>query len=439
MFIPSIPRLAFPSTNSFGLFQKHSGFQIPSDYGQLSDAGVGDSHPFDCKGCCWVQAEALFQAKRIMADGYWMSNSRDMEPHDQSASLFSPGDHPMPDSFPDATTATPIPRLGSPSLQTHYGYSSWHFDNAFWPPDPRLSPYPGQLGHDQSQSSALALPYSDMSSFVEPRGLLYSTEDASMSSPPFVHTPPASDAAYTFAALQEQPQHVYDRFPRPRVDEDVKRDPEIHASPFWQARCAAEHRATVSPTDLRADEGREPEAAAVTKNTQESSSQAWSKSTKHRKPLPASSPKSYVPIGPSTPERPRRRKATPGAGEKEARSGDVRSARDEFLVRSKRDGMTYREIRIQGGFTEAESTLRGRYRTLTKTKEARVRKPEWSEGDIVLLRKAVRKHTKGHDPTFMKVPWKQVAKYIADNGGSYHFGNATCRKKWDELVQRGSE
>ncbi|OTA90660.1 hypothetical protein M434DRAFT_365764 [Hypoxylon sp. CO27-5] len=59
-----------------------------------------------------------------------------------------------------------------------------------------------------------------------------------------------------------------------------------------------------------------------------------------------------------------------------------RSAKDDFLVRSKLAGMTYREIRRKGNFTEAESTLRGRYRTLTKDKEARVRKPEWQENDV---------------------------------------------------------
>ena len=58
------------------------------------------------------------------------------------------------------------------------------------------------------------------------------------------------------------------------------------------------------------------------------------------------------------------------------------SDKDDFLVRSKNAGMTYREIRKQGGFKEAESTLRGRYRTLTKSKEARVRKPEWQDKDV---------------------------------------------------------
>lgn len=135
-----------------------------------------------------------------------------------------------------------------------------------------------------------------------------------------------------------------------------------------------------------------------------------------------------------------------------------RIARDEFLLVSKRKGMTYREIRAAGGFTEAESTLRGRYRTLTKSREERVRKPEWSEKDvgflffffflsfsillriltettqIELLKKAVRKFTRGLGPEAAKVPWKQVAEYIHQKGGSYLFGNATCRKKWDELA-----
>lgn len=59
-----------------------------------------------------------------------------------------------------------------------------------------------------------------------------------------------------------------------------------------------------------------------------------------------------------------------------------REAKNRFLVDSKLAGMTYREIRLQGGFTEAESTLRGRFRTLTKNKEQRVRKPEWQDKDV---------------------------------------------------------
>ncbi|KAJ9197386.1 hypothetical protein DTO164E3_5819 [Paecilomyces variotii] len=56
--------------------------------------------------------------------------------------------------------------------------------------------------------------------------------------------------------------------------------------------------------------------------------------------------------------------------------------RDAFLVDCKRRGMSYRDIKRIGGFEEAESTLRGRYRTLTKSKEFRVRKPQWQEKDV---------------------------------------------------------
>jgi len=61
---------------------------------------------------------------------------------------------------------------------------------------------------------------------------------------------------------------------------------------------------------------------------------------------------------------------------------EERIRKDTFLVQNKRAGMTYKEIRLKGGFIEAESTLRGRFRTLTKNKEQRVRKPEWEEKDV---------------------------------------------------------
>jgi hypothetical protein len=32
-----------------------------------------------------------------------------------------------------------------------------------------------------------------------------------------------------------------------------------------------------------------------------------------------------------------------------------------------------------------------------------------------------------------KVPWKKIADFISDRGGSYRFGNATCKKKWAEI------
>lgn len=56
--------------------------------------------------------------------------------------------------------------------------------------------------------------------------------------------------------------------------------------------------------------------------------------------------------------------------------------RNAFLIDCKRRGLSYKDIKRVGGFKEAESTLRGRYRTLTKTKDQRVRKPKWQNKDV---------------------------------------------------------
>ncbi|KAI1935285.1 hypothetical protein LOZ39_003358, partial [Ophidiomyces ophidiicola] len=126
-------------------------------------------------------------------------------------------------------------------------------------------------------------------------------------------------------------------------------------------------------------------------------------------------------------------------GAKKHKASQRGRARDEFLVRCKQSGMSYKEIKTKGQFPEAESTLRGRYRTLTKQKEHRVRKPEWERNDLRLLCEAVTKHMdspKTSGPQSPKISWKQVAEYIWNNGGSYHFGNATCKKKWVELREQ---
>ncbi|RDW81702.1 uncharacterized protein DSM5745_05259 [Aspergillus mulundensis] len=61
-------------------------------------------------------------------------------------------------------------------------------------------------------------------------------------------------------------------------------------------------------------------------------------------------------------------------------------ARNALLIEYKRRGLSYKDIKRIGGFKEAESTLRGRFRTLTKSKEQRVRKPQWHENDVSLWR-----------------------------------------------------
>jgi hypothetical protein len=59
-----------------------------------------------------------------------------------------------------------------------------------------------------------------------------------------------------------------------------------------------------------------------------------------------------------------------------------RKADDEILLDGKRKGLTYKEIRRSMYSKCAESTLRGRYRSLTKARQDRVRKPVWRSKDV---------------------------------------------------------
>lgn len=59
-----------------------------------------------------------------------------------------------------------------------------------------------------------------------------------------------------------------------------------------------------------------------------------------------------------------------------------RTEKDLNLLRWKKEGLSYKEIKIRGNYMEAESTLRGRYRNLIKAKDKRVRKPTWRAKDV---------------------------------------------------------
>lgn len=58
--------------------------------------------------------------------------------------------------------------------------------------------------------------------------------------------------------------------------------------------------------------------------------------------------------------------------------------KDMLLVNCRAMGMSYRAIKKYGEFEEAESTLRGRYRALTKPRDERPRKPQWTARDVCL-------------------------------------------------------
>jgi hypothetical protein len=59
-----------------------------------------------------------------------------------------------------------------------------------------------------------------------------------------------------------------------------------------------------------------------------------------------------------------------------------REEKDQYLLSRREEGYTYKEIKVMGSFSEAESTLRGRVRVLTKDRCDRVRKPVWTDRDV---------------------------------------------------------
>jgi hypothetical protein len=61
-----------------------------------------------------------------------------------------------------------------------------------------------------------------------------------------------------------------------------------------------------------------------------------------------------------------------------------KSFRDLLLVSWRQAGLSYKNIKRFGGLQEPESTLRGRFRRLTKLTDQRVRKPKWQKHDVCL-------------------------------------------------------
>ncbi|KAK4083631.1 uncharacterized protein Triagg1_1293 [Trichoderma aggressivum f. europaeum] len=114
-----------------------------------------------------------------------------------------------------------------------------------------------------------------------------------------------------------------------------------------------------------------------------------------------------------------------------------RAEKDLFLIESRRQNISYKDIKRLGNFAEAESTLRGRYRTLTKEKKDRVRDPKWTDIDVDLLKEAVRVLAHGLHPDRAKLSWMAVSRYITNHGGSYEFGFSTCHRRWVQLEEDG--
>lgn len=61
---------------------------------------------------------------------------------------------------------------------------------------------------------------------------------------------------------------------------------------------------------------------------------------------------------------------------------DDNLAKDRYIVKGKQLKLSYGQIKAIAGWSDAESTLRGRFRNFTKAKHERVRKPVWQDIDV---------------------------------------------------------
>ena len=142
------------------------------------------------------------------------------------------------------------------------------------------------------------------------------------------------------------------------------------------------------------------------------------------------------------------------------------TSRDNELISLREQGISYREIKQNYGFTEAESTLRGRFRTLEKIPQHRVRKPQWKDKDVSLLRlysdaadllqirlmctvvwevakqQQLNTDTRQvhhylmltNEQTLNKISWKKVTGEMKARG-SYPYGFTTAKKKYFDVMR----
>ncbi|KAI6546868.1 hypothetical protein MCOR05_000309 [Pyricularia oryzae] len=155
---------------------------------------------------------------------------------------------------------------------------------------------------------------------------------------------------------------------------------------------------------------------------------ARSKQTTEPSTAPASSPPSQAPgngpAGPPTENFPSGRLPV----------GASSAVENLFIHEMREEGLSFREIQAAGPFVQAESTLRGRYRTYVTDKALRPRKTEWTAADDVFLWDAVRHYRDlGRHTRSDHIPWQKVRDYIFEAGGTHKFWSASCHKRWKML------
>ncbi|PUU72683.1 hypothetical protein B9Z19DRAFT_1136962 [Tuber borchii] len=112
----------------------------------------------------------------------------------------------------------------------------------------------------------------------------------------------------------------------------------------------------------------------------------------------------------------------------------TQTTQNALLLHWRSQGVSYKTIRTRLNLTEAESTLRGRLRTLTKPKCERLRRPQWLPEDVGFLIRAVEEERGGGKGG---IKWKRVSEEIVRLGGRYKFGPSTCKKRYLALVGDG--
>lgn len=203
-----------------------------------------------------------------------------------------------------------------------------------------------------------------------------------------VHSPSASPEPTAFGFQEDHYGHIIN-----------------HVSGI--ALCEDEELATNTEDDMPDALGVEMESDYSGLNDRESSSSTQSMSELPETPSPRQSlqplsaipsPSSPSPIAVSTQDTttqcclpsPRGSLCSPRIKpESTSRSRTTRTGPKELLKEQNRllllwrsRGVSYKTIKERLGIDEAESTLRGRLRTLTKPKNQRLRKPQWAEEDV---------------------------------------------------------
>ncbi|KAG9925269.1 hypothetical protein KCU98_g21510, partial [Aureobasidium melanogenum] len=92
-----------------------------------------------------------------------------------------------------------------------------------------------------------------------------------------------------------------------------------------------------------------------------------------------------------------------------------RDARNEYLREARRHGLSYKDTKHHGDSTEAESTLRGRHRILSKPKEMRVRNPRWNYLRLEIYQ---RQHQEIPELPFIQIMHTSAFTYTAARGAA---------------------